>query len=116
VLARNGLRRRHWHVLEALAGGPLTRAAIAEAMLPFWVAAAVTQTDVADDLVRRDWAAADEAGYRLTADGVAAQTRIAEQVRAVQADSVRGISAAEHRTALDVLARIASNLAASLGP
>src|ERR1700749_4958357 len=100
VLARNGLRRRHWHVLEALATGPLTRAQIAEAMLPFWVAAAVTQTDVADDLVRRDWATSDGAGYRLTADGGAAHVRIAEQVRALQAQSVRGISAADHRTAL----------------
>jgi hypothetical protein len=116
VLARNGLRRRHWHVLQALAGGPLTRAQIAEAMLPFRVAAAVTQTDVADDLVRRDWVASDGVDYRLTADGTAAHLRIAEQVRALHVESVRGIAAAELRTALEVLARIASNLEATLGP
>lgn len=115
VLAHNGLRRRHWHVLEALAGGPLTRAQIAEAMLPFWVAAAVTQTDVADDLVRRDWAASDGSDYRLTADGTAAHVRIGEQVRAAAAESVRGVSVADHRIVLEVLARIAGNLEATLG-
>jgi DNA-binding MarR family transcriptional regulator len=75
-----------------------------------WVAAAVTQTDVVDDLVRRDWAQTDGTTYRLTAEGAAAHAAITEQVAALQADSLRGISEAERRTTLEVLARIAGNL------
>jgi hypothetical protein len=116
VLARNGLRRRHWQLLEALGVEPLTRAQITEALLPFWVAASVTQTDSVDDLVRRDWAATDGSTYRLTEDGAAARARIAEQVRGADTDSLRGVGAAELRTVREVLAQVARNLAAVLDP
>lgn len=110
ALAHHGLRRRHWQVLDALGPATLTRAQIAEAMLPFWVAAAVTQTDVVDDLVRRDWAETDGSSYWLTSAGRAAHERITAAVAQLQADSLRGIPEADRRVALEVLARVAANL------
>ena len=112
TLKRNGLRRRHWQVLLTLREGPCSRARIAEALLPFRVAAAVTQTDVVDDLVRRDWADTDGTVYTLTADGEAAYVRISAEVEAMRARALDGIDAAQLDAALVVLARMAANLAA----
>jgi len=114
TLKRNGLRRRHWQVLLTLREGPCTRARIAEALLPFRVAAAVTQTDVVDDLVRRDWAGTDGTVYTLAADGEAALTRISAEVEAMRARALDGIDAAQLDAALVVLERMAANLAANL--
>ncbi|HZE67472.1 MAG TPA: hypothetical protein VE081_12615 [Sporichthyaceae bacterium] len=110
TLKRNGLRRRHWQVLLTLREGPCTRARIAEALLPFRVAAAVTQTDVVDDLVRRDWAGTDGTVYTLAADGEAALTRISAEVEAMRARALDGIDAAQLDAALVVLERMAANL------
>jgi hypothetical protein len=112
TLRRSGLRRRHWQVLLTLRAGPCTRARITEALLPFWVAAAVTQTDVVDDLVRRDWAATDGTIYTLTADGEAAVRRISDDVGALRARALEGVAAADLDTTLAVLARMAANLEA----
>jgi hypothetical protein len=116
VLARNGLRRRHWEVMTTLLARPLTRAQIAEAMLSFRVAAALTQTDVVDDLVRREWADTDGAGYHLTVAGAAAHARIDGEVAAIRRLCTDGIPDAEYRAALDVLARIGANLERALLP
>jgi hypothetical protein len=110
TLKRNGLRRRHWQVLRTLREGPCSRARIAEALLPFRVAAAVTQTDVVDDLVRRDWAATDGTVYTLTADGEAALVRISAEVEGLRARALDGVDPAALETARAVLARMAANL------
>lgn len=110
TLAAHGVRRRHWAVLEVLHGRPRTRAEIAEAMLAFWVAAAVTQTDVVDDLVRRDWARTDGDLYTLTADGAAAQQRIGAAVAALRERTVDGVSASEVAAAMGTVERMTANL------
>lgn len=79
-------------------------------MLAFWVAASVTQTDVVDDLVRREWADTDGERYWITPAGAAAYARIEIEVAAVHEVCTTGISDAEYDAALDVLARIAGNL------
>jgi DNA-binding MarR family transcriptional regulator len=112
TLKRGGLRRRHWAVLLALRSGPCSRAQIAEALLSFWVAAAVTQTDVVDDLVRRDWAATDGSTYTLTDAGEAALVRISADVEALRARALDGIDSAAVATTLAVLTRMSANLAA----
>jgi hypothetical protein len=112
ALKRGGLRRRHWAVLLALRAGPCSRAQIAEALLSFWVAAAVTQTDVVDDLVRRDWAATDGSSYTLTDPGEAAYLRISADVEALRARALDGVAASDLETTLAVLARMATNLQA----
>ena len=112
TLKRSGLRRRHWAVLLALRAGTCTRAQIAEALLPFWVAASVTQTDVVDDLVRRDWAATDGTTYTLTDDGEAAYQRISADVEALRARALDGVAPADLETTLAVLTRMAANLEA----
>jgi DNA-binding MarR family transcriptional regulator len=112
TLKRSGLRRRHWQVLLTLGEGPCSRGRITEALLPFWVAAAVTQTDVVDDLVRRDWAATDGTIYTLTDDGEAACRRISAEVEALRAQAMHGIDPAAVATALGVLERMTANLEA----
>jgi DNA-binding MarR family transcriptional regulator len=116
VLARNGLRARHWHVLHALSGGALDRAQVAEAMLAFWVEASVTQTDVVDDLVRRDWVATDGSAYELTDHGLAAVARIEAALDDLAAQSLQGVAPEAVATALEVLAAMATNLQGLLPP
>ena len=113
VLARSGIRRRHWQVLNVLREGPQTRAQVAEAMLAFWVAASVTQTDVVDDLVRRGWAETDGDLYTLTADGEEAYSRLALDVATLRAQVTDGFSAEEYATVVHALARMAANLEGS---
>lgn len=115
-MARNGLRARHWHVLHVLSRGPLDRAQVAEAMLAFWVEASVTQTDVVDDLVRRDWVATDGSIYSLTESGAAAVARISTALADLRTAALANIPAADVTTAAAVLAALAANLEASLPP
>jgi len=110
VLARNGMRRRHWQVLNVLRNGPQTRAQVAEAMLAFWVAAAVTQTDVVDDLVRRGWAEIADETYALTADGEEVYSRVSLDVATLRARVTDGFSAEEYAAVVAALARMAANL------
>jgi DNA-binding MarR family transcriptional regulator len=112
TLKGSGLRRRHWAVLLALRGGPCSRAQIAEALLTFWVAASVTQTDVVDDLVRRDWATTDGSTYTLTDAGEAALVRISADVDALRARALDGIDPTALDTTLAVLTRMSTNLEA----
>lgn len=116
VLARNGLRARHWHVLHVLSRGPLDRAQVAEAMLAFWVEASVTQTDVVDDLVRRDWVSTDGSTYSLTESGAAAVARISAALADLSDQALAGVSPADVATAAAVLATLAANLEAAVPP
>jgi DNA-binding MarR family transcriptional regulator len=114
VLARHGVRRRHWQVLTTLRGGPVTRAGIAEALLPFWIAASVTQTDVVDDLVRRGWASFDADAYALTPEGEAAHVAVEAEVAGLRRVLVEGLTAEEYHAVVDALARMAANLERAL--
>ena len=113
VLARSGIRRRHWQVLNVLRDGPQTRAQVAEAMLAFWVAASVTQTDVVDDLVRRGWAEIDGDLYTLTGDGEEAYSRVSLDVATLRAQVTDGFTAEEYAQVIEALSRMAANLEAT---
>lgn len=110
VLKRAGLRRRHWHVLAVLRSGPLDRAQITEALLGFWVAASITQTDVVDDLVRRDWVATDGSRYELTEAGAAAVARISAGLAELDSQALAGIDPATLEVSAAVLRSIETNL------
>ncbi len=110
VLAQHGVRRRHWQVLSALRAGSVSRAEITEALLPFWVAASVTQTDVVDDLVRRGWADTSGDTYTLTPDGQAAHAAIEAQVARLRRLVAEGFSVREYQAVIDGLARMSANL------
>jgi hypothetical protein len=114
ALANRGVRRRHWQVMNALQAGPVTRAEITEALLPFWVAASVTQTDVVDDLVRRGWAGIEGETYRLTPDGETARQAIERDVVALRARIAEGFSQREFEAVVDALARMSANLERAL--
>lgn len=113
VLARSGVRRRHWQVLNVLRGGTQTRAQVGEALLPFWVAASVTQTDVVDDLVRRGWASTDGASYELTSDGEEAYGRISLDVATLRALVTDGFTGEDYDAVVTALARMCANLEAA---
>jgi len=114
-LARNGLRARHWHVLHVLHGGPLDRAQVAEAMLAFWVEASVTQTDVVDALVRRDWVATDGSVYTLTDLGTATVASIEAALADLGAQALQGLAPEAVAAAAEVLGAIATNLEQAVG-
>lgn len=110
VLARSGVRRRHWQVLNVLREGRKSRAQVAEALLVFWVAASVTQTDVVDDLVRRGWASTDGESYELTADGEEAYGRISLDVATLRGIVTDGFAAEQYEAVVNALARMCDNL------
>ena len=114
TLAKRGVRRRHWQVLNALRAGTVSRAEITEALLPFWVAASVTQTDVVDDLVRRGWASIEGDSYRLTPEGDLAHRAIEQDVAKLRAQIAEGFSHREFNGVIDALARMAANLERAL--
>ena len=114
ALAAKGVRRRHWQVLNTLRAGPVTRAEITEALLPFWVAASVTQTDVVDDLVRRGWAEIEGETYRLTADGETAHADIERSVIDLRSQIAEGFTQREFTAVIDALARMSANLERAL--
>lgn len=114
ALASKGVRRRHWQVLNTLRAGPVTRAEITESLLPFWVAASVTQTDVVDDLVRRGWASIEGDTYRLTPDGDVAHRAIERDVVALRAQIAEGFSPRDFNAVVDSLARMTANLERAL--
>ncbi|MGQ0846161.1 MAG: hypothetical protein ACT4QF_18725 [Sporichthyaceae bacterium] len=89
---------------------------MAEAMLAFWVEASVTQTDVVDDLVRRDWVATDGTMYELTDHGLAAVARIEGALGDLTAQSLLGLDPDAVAAAVEVLGTIAANLEQSLPP
>jgi len=68
------------------------------------------ETDVVDDLVRRDWAGTDGTVYTLAADGEAALARISAEVEALRARALGGVDPAALETTRAVLARMAANL------
>lgn len=107
VVAAEGLTRRHWQVLESLAGGPVPRADLHAALGPF---AAPEDVDaVLADLAGRGWAAGD-AAPSLTPAGRAAHERLAAAVGAFRRGVADGLTAEEYAATVAGLARMVANL------
>lgn len=102
LLAKEGLTRRHWQVLNTLATGPHTMTGLAEATQPF----GNVGTTVAE-LTRRGWVTGD---HELTEQGRQAHQDIQRKVLELRAKTREGISDEEFGTLLTLLERIATNV------
>jgi DNA-binding MarR family transcriptional regulator len=113
LLAGEDLTRRHWQVLNTLAGGPRTAAELDEAVSPFLDVEHPTVAPVADELTRRGWATRGDR-IALTDAGRSAHATVSERVRENRARLTDGISAEEYLAVVDVLERMATNLTEQL--
>ncbi|MET0135203.1 MAG: MarR family transcriptional regulator [Kibdelosporangium sp.] len=107
LLETEGLTRRHWQILNALAAGARTVAELDDALAPFRTEE--TFRPLVDDLTARGWVT----GCELTEAGRSAHRSIEAKVLTMRAKTTEGISAEEYRTLLDLLRRVATNVAAA---
>ena len=114
VVAAEGLSRRHWQVLQSLAGGPVPRAELQAALASF---AGPQQVDgVLADLAGRGWVADDAGRPELTAAGRTAHERLAAAVGAFRRRVAEGLTAEEYAQVVRGLARMVGNLEAPAQP
>ncbi len=114
VVAAEGLTRRHWQVLQSLAGGPVPRAELQAALASF--AGPGTVDGALADLAGRGWVADDAGTPELTADGRAAHERLAAAVGAFRRRVADGLTAEEYAAVVRGLARMVANLEAVAQP
>ncbi len=113
VVAEEGLTRRHWQLLQSVAGGPVPRAELHAALGTF---AGPEHLDaVLADLAGRDWLADDAGTLSLTADGRAAHERLATAVGAFRRRVADGLTAEEYAVVVAGLARMVANVERALG-
>lgn len=109
LLAAEGIGRRHWQTLNAIAGGAASRAELAEVLAPF--AGSGPDLAVVLDLLRaKGWISEDAEAVGLTADGSVARGRLVVAVREHRTRVTDGIGEQEYRTTITTLQRMARNL------
>lgn len=106
VLANEGIGRRHWQVLNAVAGGADTEAALDEAMAPF----GGTPRIVLDQLRAQHWVQEAAGRITVTATGSAARGRLVVAIRDHRARVTDGVTDEQYRTTVETLRRMARNL------
>lgn len=110
-LARQGVNRRQWQVLNVLEGAARSEGELADALLPFLGTDAQPVTELIGSLESRGWVAADDRRrYGLTTSGRAALEALAGDVAGVRSRLTEGVTEAEYRGTIDVLTRMATNL------
>ena len=119
VLGRSGLQRRHWQVLNTVVNavhdggaddGGADRAAVTEALRPFWAAGGPSQQQIVDDLTARGWLRADGEAYSLTDDGRRAHAALLAEVAEIRARSLDGLTGEEYGATVGTLQRMSANL------
>ena len=111
TIGDQGLTRRHWQLLDLVAGGPAGQQELAAALAPFVSDSPVEITAVIDDLTVRGWFERNPGSdLSITAAGVAAHRAISERVAATRRRLARGISGEDYRATIDVLQRMSANL------
>ncbi len=108
ALAGQGLTRREWQLLSLAARGGTT----AE-LAPFLDRAAADA--LVDVLAGRGWVRTDAGALVLTEQGAAVRDRATTEVQAQRRRSMTGIEPAEYAATVDVLRRMAANLAPAAG-
>lgn len=112
VVSGEGLTRRHWQVLHALAGGVDQEADVVAALADFPGDAGV----VVADLASRGWVDRTVTGLlQLTADGTAAHDRVSRAVGRVRRHTADGLSRQEYERTVLVLRRMTENVERALG-
>lgn len=116
ALMREGIRRRHWQVVNLLKtrtahGGrsaSMTGEDIAEQLGPFLSGSELTLDEVLGELTRRGWVTRTEP-YGLTAAGEEAHAALARIVERAAARIDEGVTARERADTVGVLRRMAAN-------
>ncbi|MBO2447410.1 MarR family transcriptional regulator [Actinomadura barringtoniae] len=120
TLADFEIGRRHWQVLNTLAGGPRSGQDLETALMPFWEEGAVTLTEILDDLASRGWvngAGVNRAGEpSLTDSGTRAHAHIAARIGEARQLMLGGLTADDYLRTVEVLERMSSNVEAALTP
>jgi hypothetical protein len=106
VLAGEGIGRRHWQALNAIAGGADTEAALDAALAPF----GGTPRVVLDQLRAQHWTQEIAGRITLTATGSAARGRLVAAIRDYRGRITEGVSEEQYRTTVETLQRMARNL------
>lgn len=111
VLGSAAVTPRHWQILNLLENGPASYAQIDDEAAPYLAPHMPTVRPVVDDLCNRGWAtSAGTDRVTLTETGVKALSDIQSRVAADRQRVTEGITDAEYRAAVEVLARMATNL------
>ncbi|MBE1566432.1 DNA-binding MarR family transcriptional regulator [Nonomuraea africana] len=113
LLADTGLSRRQWQVLNTLSRTACDDEQLDEALRPFWDGGAETVADVVDELGRRGWLADDGGRHALTEAGRTAHAAAGDRVAGIRALMSEGVTAEEFQATMEVLQRMADNLAAA---
>ena len=113
TLGSEGVTRRDWQVLNALEVTPAPRAAVVDALRPFWGEGPVEPDDVLERLVARGWALRDaEDRHALSPEGDAERAALLERVKELRMAIAHGVTPEQYATTIDTLQRMAANLAA----
>jgi len=110
VLAGEGIGRKHWRVLNAIAGGVTTLPELDRALAPYREAGP-DLTVVLEQLVSRGWARRAASRLSLTQSGAAARERLVKAIAAHRGRVTEGIDERSQRAAVAILRQIARNLA-----
>ncbi|MEN3301557.1 MarR family transcriptional regulator [Pseudonocardia sp.] len=109
LLAGEGIGRRHWQALNAVAGGADTPAALDAALAPLRAAGPAPGV-ILDQLRARRWVQNAAGRITLTPAGSAARGRLIVAVRDHRARITEGVGEAEYRTTVATLRRMSRNL------
>jgi DNA-binding MarR family transcriptional regulator len=112
-LEEAGLSRRQWQLLNLLEDGPRSIPELESELEPFLQDDPDDLSEAISGLVTRGWADSQDNVVTLTETGRAQFGRVKTKVAELRQDLMIGISADEYRATIDVLARMAANLASS---
>jgi len=112
-LEEAGLSRRQWQLLNLLEDGPRSIPELESELEPFLQDDPDDLSEAISGLVTRGWADSQDNVVTLTETGRAQFGRVKTKIAELRQDLMIGISADEYRATIDVLARMAANLASS---
>ncbi|MGW0982874.1 MarR family winged helix-turn-helix transcriptional regulator [Streptomyces xiamenensis] len=111
LLARDGLNRRGWQVLNTLSYGPITVAELDDTMAAFLSPDKPTTRPVVDRLAEHGWTStADDGAVTLTGEGRRAHQRISEQTGALRVRMMECLSPEQYTVLMELLQRVATQL------
>jgi DNA-binding MarR family transcriptional regulator len=111
ALDADGLTRRHWQVLNTLAAGPTTNAALTAALQPFVQGESMTIEVIITDFLDRGWVRnVPDGGVEISERGRAAHEAAMQRVAETRQALRCGITDDEYVTVIRILQRMASNL------
>ena len=114
ALDADGLTRRHWQVLNTLAAGPSTTAALTAALQPFVQEDAKAVEVIIKDFFDRGWVRnVPDGGVEISERGRAVHEAAMNRVAETRQDLRRGITDDEYVSVVRILQRMASNLESS---